>query len=151
LISADSIGDIFAWRCDAQGWYQLLRKLKRENIKQSVDNHDGVGGILSLSMHPDKNKGQMLVFSKNPSNLRVLNMSTYKSIIHCAGFCGVSPVMGATSNFISGIGSVFSRSCFSSDGRFVACGSFSSAHGCQYKLQLWDSAKGNIIRSSISG
>ena len=49
LVSGCSMGDVMLWRCDASGWHQLLRKLKRDNT-----GHVGTYGVLSLHMHPDK-------------------------------------------------------------------------------------------------
>ena len=46
LVSACSFGEVLLWRTDSSGWYQLLRKLKREG--------PGSCGVLSLAMHPDK-------------------------------------------------------------------------------------------------
>ena len=43
------MGDVMLWRCDASGWHQLLRKLKRDN-----SGSIGTYGVLSLHMHPDK-------------------------------------------------------------------------------------------------
>lgn len=143
LISGDSVGDILAWRCDTRGWYQLLRKFKKDATSFS----QGSAGVLSLSMHPDRNKGQMLVMTRAPSVLKVMNMSTYRSISQCAGFSGVSANISTAANIG---GSIFSRASFSADGRFVICGSFSNSHSSQYKLQIWDSQSGHALRMPLS-
>lgn len=144
MLSADSVGDILAWRCDSRGWYQLLRKFKRDLLS----TNQGAGGVLSLTMHPDRSKGQMLVMTRAPSALKIMNMSTYKSVSNCAGFSGVSANTSSAANMS---GSIFSRASFSADGRYVICGSYSTAHGIQYKLQIWDAQTGHAIRGALTG
>jgi hypothetical protein len=114
LLSGDSAGDILVWRLDSKGWYELLRKFKRDSPSQPVgtilnkstigrtgtmgnsgthatstnDDHivqekggigpTGASGIMSLVMHPDKYKTQMLSLSLEPGALKVYNTSTYK-------------------------------------------------------------------------
>lgn len=70
---------------DAAGWYQLLRKFQKDispaslamkslNSLQGVNVgniDDAAGGILSLGISPDRAKGQMLVMSRHPSELKV--------------------------------------------------------------------------------
>jgi hypothetical protein len=36
-LSGDSVGEIFIWRTDSTGWYELLRRLKRD-VPPSIDS-----------------------------------------------------------------------------------------------------------------
>jgi hypothetical protein len=146
MITADSTGDILAWRCDAKGWYQLLRKFKRDSpgpMQTQPSDPSGLGGILSLVMHPDKSRGQMLALSKHPAQLRMYNMSTYKVQSLCAGYVGMSTTSAG--------GGAFSRAALSADGRYVISGSSLSVHSSQYRLQVWDSQTGHIVKTPLSG
>lgn len=151
MISADSTGDILVWRCDVKGWYQLLRKLKRDTSipmppstgKSNGLAGGGMSGVLSLTMHPDKAKGQMLALCKHPAQLKMYNMSTYKPLSHCAGYVGMSTATAG--------GGAFSRATLSADGRYAICGSSLSAHSSQYRLQVWDSQTGHAVKTSLSG
>lgn len=149
MITGDSSGDIFAWRCDAKGWYQLLRKFKRDASNPTAtlgapDISTG-GGILSLTMHPDKHKGQMLALSRQPARLKVINMSTYKTQCECAGYAGYSHAATTTA------GGVFNRAQYSADGRFAIAGSSVKAEDGLYRLQLWDTSTGHVVRTPLSG
>lgn len=148
MISGDSFGDIFAWRCDAKGWYQLLRKFKRDasNPTPSLGSPDYStgGGILSLSMHPDKHKGQMLALSRQPARLKVINMSTYKTQCVCAGYAGYT-------HAASTAGGIFNRAQYSADGRYAIAGSSVKAEEGLYRLQVWDTNTGHTIRTPLSG
>lgn len=150
MITGDSQGDIFAWRCDSSGWYQLLRKFKRDStatpsaVAGAQEQNTG-GGILSLTMHPDKHKGQMLALSRQPAQLKVINMSTYKTQCACVGFAGYST---ASNNAAGGI---FARANYSADGRYAIAGSNVKAEDGLYRLQVWDTTTGHSVRTALSG
>lgn len=197
------------WRCDKDGWYQFLRRFKRDNtmnstlmqlsgLKSSAINASATfksagavgipggnpahnaqlsklttSGVLSLTMHPDKNRPQILVMTHDPSQLRVFNMSSYRVQTNCIGF----------RPNIDGIGA-FSRATFSADGRFAVSGiasrdsssasSAMSATGTAsaasqgdlnapsgggssskgkvtYGLNVWDSQNGNRVKCHLAG
>ncbi|KAJ1420494.1 WD40-repeat-containing domain protein [Ochromonadaceae sp. CCMP2298] len=147
MISADSAGDILAWRYDAKGWYQLLRKFKRDvpvpgGVGMPGQANSG-GGVLFLAMHPDKHKGQMLTLHRQPAQLKVINMSTYKTHCVCAGFGGYA----SSSN----TGGLFNRASLSADGRYAVAGSSVKGEEGLYRLQVWDSGTGRLQRSPLSG
>lgn len=151
MITGDSEGEIFAWRCDAKGWYQLLRKFKRDQTAPTTglaalaaEHHSG-GGVLSLAMHPDKHKGQMLALLRQPAQLKVISMSTYKTHSVCAGFSGY------TSGTASAAGGVFNRAQFSADGRYAVAGASVKAEDGLYRLQVWDTNTGHVVRTALSG
>jgi hypothetical protein len=155
LISGDSEGDILAWRCDNKGWYQLLRKFKRESalppgvgnlgpLQQPTQNTGG--GILSLCMHPDKHKGQLLALSRQPAQLRVINMSTYKTHSSCSGYGGyVTPTVGLHP------GGIFTRAQFSADGRYAVAGSSVKGEDGLYHVRVWETSTGHSVRTPLSG
>lgn len=147
MISGDSTGDILVWRCDVKGWYQLLRKFKRDSSVpvpvQLKHTTGGASGVLSLVMHPDKTRGQMLALCKHPAQLKVFNMSTYKPQSFCAGFVGMATTDAG--------GGAFSRAALSADGRYVVSGTSLSAHSSQYRVQVWDSQTGHAVKTSLSG
>lgn len=149
MITGDSFGDIFAWRCDSNGWYQLLRKFKRDSTATptsapNAEQNTG-GGILSLTMHPDKHKGQMLALTRQPAQLKIINMSTYKTQCACAGFGGYST---ASNNAAGGL---FARASYSADGRYAIAGSNVKAEDGLYRLQVWDTNTGHAVRTALSG
>ena len=156
MITGDSVGDILAWRCDAKGWYQLLRKFKRDPVAgpsgalSSLAQHQQQqqstgGGILCLAMHPDKHKGQMLALSRQPAQLKVINMSTYKTHCSCAGYSGYS------SSATNAAGGIFNRAQFSADGRYAIAGSSVKAEDGLYRLQVWETSTGHVVRTPLSG
>ena len=150
MITGDSFGDIFAWRCDTNGWYQLLRKFKRDSTATptsapNAPEQNTGGGILSLTMHPDKHKGQMLALTRQPAQLKIINMSTYKTQCACAGFAGYST---ASNNAAGGI---FARANYSADGRYAIAGSNVKAEDGLYRLQVWDTNTGHAVRTPLSG
>ena len=151
LISADSFGDILAWRLDGKGWYQLLRKFKRDvglNDPALLEHFDN-GSVLSLSMHPDKLKGLMLVLSRQPSVLRVVNMSTYKPFSYCEGFTGISSnvVREDEDSFSTG---VFHRAEFTADGKYIACCIQDTQNKQHFCLMFWETFTGHLVPSPLS-
>jgi len=149
MITGDSFGDIFAWRCDTNGWYQLLRKFKRDSTATptsapNAPEQNTGGGILSLTMHPDKHKGQMLALTRQPAQLKIINMSTYKTQCACAGFAGYST---ASNNAAGGI---FARANYSADGRYAIAGSNVKAEDGLYRVQVWDTNTGHAVRTPLS-
>lgn len=215
LISADSVGDILVWRQDSQGWYQLLRKLRKEalgtagagattgaastpigggstaggdgmagargSLRRSMDlsstlnrtkamaasataTTSGGGGsklkpreqfydgsILSLAIHPDKMKGMMLVMSRQPSVLKVLNLATYKPFHVCENFAGLSSYLIREGDNVFSTG-VFHRASFSADGKYImTCSNVSQeVDRPVYKLLVWDSYTGEPVPSLLS-
>ena len=145
------MGDILAWRCDAKGWYQLLRKFKRDGnapgapLIAASQQYSTGSGILSLVMHPDKHKGQMLALSRQPAQLKVINLSNYKTHSVCKGYSGYT---SAATNIAGG---VFNRAQFSADGRYAVAGSSVKGEDGLYRLQVWDTNTGHIVRTSLSG
>ena len=146
LITSDSAGEIFVWRLDSRGWYQLLRKLKRDieygetsprSKSISSGHYPGVSGVISLKMHPDKFKGQLLAYTM-PSSLKVYSMSTYRCVSTCSG-AG-----------INGVSSVFSRAEISADGYYTVCGGSSKFNKHTYSLRFWESATGHSVPSALS-
>ena len=41
LLSGDSVGEIFVWRLDPKGWYQLLRRFKQETPALTLKSLEG--------------------------------------------------------------------------------------------------------------
>jgi hypothetical protein len=150
MISGDSYGDIFAWRCDAKGWYQLLRKFKRDAAAPTsglaaLAEHSTGGGVLSFSTHPDKHKGQLLALLRQPAQLKVINLSTYKTHCMCAGFSGYSAAAA------SAAGGLFNRAQYSADGRYAIAGSSVKSQDGLYRVQVWDANTGHVVRTPLSG
>ncbi len=146
LVTSDSAGEIFVWRLDSRGWYQLLRKLKREldygatsprSKSMNSGQYPGVSGVISLKMHPDKFKGQLLAYSM-PSSLKLYSMSTYRCVSTCAG-AG-----------INSISSIFSRAEISADGNYAVCGGSSKFNKHTYSLRFWESSTGHTVPSALS-
>jgi hypothetical protein len=171
---------------DGQGWYQLLRKMKRDHQPQSTNipsssNPKGVskaslqfheqqsfshGSVLALNMHPEKNKGLMLVLSRQPGQLRVVNMTTYKTLSYCDGFTGISAYLihENEEDYSTGL---FYRSGFSADGKYIICcvpvnkdmqqskggGGHSASQVIEkgmYQLLVWDTYTGHPVTTSLS-
>lgn len=169
LISGDAMGEILAWRADATGWYQLLRKFRKEvpltitgggqgqasssSSSSSSSNSSSLGCVLSLVMNPDKHKGQMVALMRQPAQLKVINMNTYKTHCTCAGFSGYSsPSSGNnSSSSSSSAGGVFARAQISADGRYVIAGSTVKSEEGMYRLQVWDSQTGHSVHTQLSG
>ena len=107
------------------------------------------GSVLSLSMHPDKFKGLMLVLSRQPSLLRVLNMSTYKPLSYCEGFQGISShvVREGEEAYSTGI---FHRASFSADGKYVFCCSNDSQNKQLFRIHIWETFTGHLVPSPLS-
>lgn len=151
LISGDSFGEILAWRLDNKGWYQLLRKFKRDTGPSSNAMNDvfDSGSVMSLSMHPEKLKGLMLVLSRQPALLRVLNMSTYKPLSYCEGYNGISShiVREGEDAFSTG---VFHRATFSADGKYIICCSNDSQNKQLFRISIWETFTGHQVPSPIS-
>lgn len=151
LLSADSFGDILAWRLDSNGWYQLLRKFKKETPinPTSFGSSFDSGSILSLNMHPDKHKGLMLVLSRQPATLKILNMASYKPLCHCEGYSGMSAYLIREEEDAFSTG-VFYRANFSADGRYIICGSNMGNDKDLYRLLVWDAYTGHLVSSPLS-
>ena len=120
LMSGCSDGEILVWRLDRNGWYNLLRKFKRDGPSAMLRNNStatlhGVAsadtsvGVISLTAHPDKARGQLLALSQ-PFNLRVYNVNTYKIQSQCPA------VSHAQQRQLS-----FCRAGLSADGSFAVC------------------------------
>lgn len=152
LITGDSAGDILAWRQDAKGSFQLLRKFKRDAPANPTGGPNpadfeatghvlSTGGVQTLHIHPEKHRGQMLALLRQPPQLKMINMSTYKTQCFCEGFGGLGsgPGMG-----------VFFRAGLSADGRYVISGACVKGETGKYCLQLWDSQTGRAARSPLS-
>eukprot|EP01035_Chromulina_nebulosa_P017824 gene17824-23435_t len=131
LISGDAVGEIYIWRTDNRGWYELLRKFRKDssNITSSTLSNKQINilelskssssGIMSLTMHPDKSKSQLLVLQHNPSSLK----------------------------------NVFQRVGFSADGRYVVSCNALSVKGIDhplYYLVIHDVITGNVIPNKLS-
>ena len=102
VFSGDSEGAILVWRPDrstGDGWYQLLRRLRKGDL-------DG-RSITSLCMFPKKSRSQMLVLAQ-PGIFRLYDLSKYKVETSYPGL---------------NIGNSFSRAQFSADGKFALCSS----------------------------
>jgi WD40 repeat protein len=148
LLSADSSGDINVWRVDNKGWYQFLRKFKKDllNPQASLGNpleNNNVSGFVSLSLHPDKNKGQMLAMSTNPSQLRIYNMHTYRLSTVCNG---VGNAFGGDGSGKSG----FSRAQLSADGSFAISSTSIDTDTCRNVIKIWDMQTGQSVASPLT-
>jgi WD40 repeat protein len=140
LLTGDHKGEMTVWRLDGKGWYQLLRKF-RKDVNQAQTNKESQnspypasgpqseareqteswlsGGVSTMMVHPDKNRAQLLTLSHAPQPaLRVYSLSTYKPLSTCAGFKGLS----AQAHDMDQIAVPFVRATFSADGHFAACG-----------------------------
>ena len=129
------------WRTDPKGWYQLLRKFRKDpsapNLKTTnfgaLDKKHMVSGITSMIMHPDRNKAQMSVMTSKPSSLRVYNMTTYKVLSHCHG------ILNSDNN--NGL----CRAQISADGNYVICGStVNLSEDNKFCLKVWETQSGNV-------
>ena len=176
LISGDSTGDITVWRCDNKGWYQLLRKLRRDGgggpnnkpplgankmmqLQQQQEERSSslCSGVFSLVIHPDRTRAQMLALSQSTPSLKVFNMATYKPQSVCAGF----------QSSANSVAAPFIRCQLSADGRFAiasvsatsagsssagSAGSRAAAAAASLsQLKVWDSQTGFLVNASISG
>lgn len=196
MISGDSYGDILAWRLDQNQWYQLLRKFKKDiyagtassssttnNNNNNTSTGSAVpskyavhyyenqhsfshGSILSLAMHPERNKGLMLVLSRQPSQLKVINMTTYKTLSYCENFLGVHSYLIHENDEDYSTG-MFYRASFSADGRYIICcvsvqgsssafsnvskgGNSAALEKGLYQLVVWDSFTGHPVHTPLS-
>ena len=158
LLSGDSLGNVFVWRTDSKGWYQLLRRFRRDssNVETNSNMLMQSSGIQSLSMHPDKSKSQVLVSSQCPSSLKLFSTSTYKPLTVCNGV-GAGQLAARTktskASKVNTSGAVFGRATISPDGRYAISGvsalSSSNAEG-HYNLKVWEAQEGNIYPSTLS-
>lgn len=198
LLSADSLGEVCVWRKEEGklgsmtglgasggggggassgdgGRYQLLRKLRKENLdmnaivpgaalgsprsgygvtpghmgsgglgvasRSTVDSGmvGGVSGVVSLCMHPDKSRGQLLTLSHNLV-LRIYTMATYRV---------ASTLIGNTHGVSATSLDVFQRASYSADGQFVACG-VSEGLGGGYKIKIWEVSTGQVVSCPLS-
>jgi hypothetical protein len=123
------------------------------------------GSVLALNMHPEKNKGLMLVLSRQPGQLRVVNMTTYKTLSYCDGFTGISAYLihENEEDYSTGL---FYRSGFSADGKYIICcvpvnkdlqnkggGGHSASQIIEkgmYQLLVWDTYTGHPVTTSLS-
>eukprot|EP00605_Chrysophyceae_sp_TOSAG23-4_P000238 GSChrysophyteH1.ASY1.ANO1.275.1 assembled CDS len=159
LISGDSLGNIFVWRTDSHGWYQLLRRFKQDldTINPDVAEYAALmqsGGVQSLSMHPDKSKSQVLVLNQCPPHLKLYSTSTYRPISNCSGI-GAGQVVGrsmVSKGNVNTSGAVFGRATLSPDGHYAVTGVSSSSSGGDghYNLKFWDVKQGNLFPASLS-
>jgi len=133
LVSGDSCGDVLLWRCDARGWPQLLRRLRRDWGAPGQGPSQPQGGVLSLAMHPDKSQGQLLVLSRDPPELKLLSMSNYRPLLRCKGLRGLDSLH---------------RASFSPDGRLLLCGARAGTD--RFRLQVWDARTGLPLRCPLS-
>jgi len=125
MISADAIGCILVWRTDGYGYYQLLRKFKKDDISFLRL------AITSLAVHPDSSRSQLLVLAP-PHTLRLYSSSNHRIQ---ANFPGIS------------LTGTFTRAYFSADGGLIACGSTDSNGN---KIKFWDSQSGDTVLSRLS-
>jgi WD40 repeat protein len=147
LLSGDSDGEILMWRADPKGWYQLLRKFRKDpsvaSLKNvnlgALDKKHVVSGVMSMIMHPDRNKAQMTVLTNKPTSLRVYSMTTYKTLSQCHGII-------SSSDQSSGL----CRAQISGDGNYVVCGSSINASEDKYCLRVWETQTGNVEACSLS-
>lgn len=156
LLSGDSTGDILAWRTDNTGWFQLLRKFKRDFNSGPAG---GPGGILSLTMHPDRNKGLMVALQRQPAQLKVLNMTTYRTQCYCQDFEGVQPATAFSKGLktrVTSATAVLHRAQVSADGQYVVCGEKRKANSNgskdhAYHLKVWKTVTGEEVETVLSG
>lgn len=173
LISGDANGDVFAWRLDRAGWYQILRKFKRNPPPNSVANplfnaqtamleHFDNGSVLTMMTHPNKNKSMLLVHSRQPATLKVISLTTYKPISYCEGYTGIpQSYLVREDNQIFSAG-IFFKAMFSADGRYtISCNAqqgastmdarhSSSPEMGSYRLLVWDTYTGHLVQTPLS-
>ena len=147
LISGDGDGEILMWRQDPKGWYQLLRKFRKDAslapLKSvnlgALDKKHVVSGVMSMYMHPDRNKAQMTVLTSKPTSLRVYNMTTYKTLSQCHGII-------SHNEQTSGL----CRAQISADGNYVVCGSSVNTSEDKFCLRVWETLSGNVESCNLS-
>lgn len=179
LLSGDSDGEIYVWRIDSQGWYQLLRKFRREitiptttpsksesAISRQNDQANQIvkhsaAGIMTLAMHPSRSSNQLLVFQHQPSSLKMYNLSSYRSTSSCTGYIPAINTLGKT---------IYQKASLSADGRYIVCGSAvrssSLSHSSDktvnnlnsnetsrvfYRVSVWDAQTGAVEKTRLSG
>jgi len=177
LISGASNHDIYVWKKDEKGWYQLQRTFKHDASLRAVlapvdvlnaGNSSNMNlspaqllalrpgaGVTSLCMHPEKTKSQLLALSHTgPSTiLRVMSTSTYKQVAQCVGAGGSGGGVAAGSGADGNSGPVFCRAVLSSDGRLVAsgvCGEGSGPTSGRFHLGVLDSSTGQAVSTPLS-
>lgn len=157
------------WRQDNRGWYQLLRKLRKDYGPSTTSSSASAaatkgtnnapdsfrdGSVLSLQVHPDKMKGLLLVLSRQPATLKVLNLATYKPVHACEQFSGLSAYLVREHDSVFSTG-VFHRAHFSADGKYIVCccnvSSSATFDKPIYKLLVWDTYTGQRKPSLLSG
>ncbi len=160
LISGDSEGNIFVWRHDSKGWYQLLRRFKQD--EKDVDDSKVLskaaevmqsGGVQSLTMNADKTMSQVLVLNQCPSHLKLYSTSTYKPISNCSNVgAGQLASKNRTSKALASTsGAVYGRATLSPDGRFAVTGvSASGTSDGRYRLKVWEVKNGNVYPAALS-
>jgi len=163
LISGDSVGNLFVWRTDSKGWYQLLRRFKQDEVptesSQSQQQKQNAmlmqsGGVQNLVMNADKTKSQVLVLNQCPPHLKLYSTSTYKPIAACAGVGSgqVASKSKVTKTSVNTSGAVFGRAELSPDGRFAVAGISSTSvnNGGHYNLKVWEAKQGNVYPAVLS-
>ncbi len=163
LLSGDSAGEIFVWRLDPEGWYQLLRRFKQEpaqltlkGLEEEKVTRPQCCGISSIYMHPEIAKSQVLVMSQVPASLRLFSTSTYRALSQCSGLGGGMSV--STSNLkeqkLGGAGASFSRSVLSPDGSYaVTCTRAAEVQvggDAYYRLKVWEAQTGHLYPSALT-
>ena len=177
LISGASNHDIYVWKKDEKGWYQLQRTFKHDaSLRAVLAPVDILGGgnssnmnlspaqllamrpgagVTSLCMHPEKTKSQLLALSHTGPQtiLRVMSTSTYKQVAQCVGAGGGVGGAAAASGADANSGPVFCRAVLSSDGRLVASGVCAEGSGPtsgRFHLGVWDSSTGQAVSTPLS-
>lgn len=125
LYSGDSIGVILVWKKQGDGVrpgdYSVLHRIR------SLDFMDK--GISSLSIHPTRRKGQLLIQAHHHC-LKLMDLYTYK-FVH-GGYPGVRCHKSKI------------KATFSPDGRYVVAGSDDG------KLRAWETQNGRRVSDSLS-
>ena len=157
LLSGSSNHDIYVWKRDEQGWYQLQRTFKQDPVlKAALQSSDAVAnalrpgaGVTSLCMHPERARSQVLALSNGVTGLqlRLLSTSTYKNVNTFGGTGASASADGKTASF-------FSRATLSADGRFAVCcvqGEPGTPLQGKFVLRAWDSVTGAVVSDFALG
>ncbi len=143
---------VIIWRMDGRGWYQLLRRFKKDELQSQ--------SISSLAIHPSRAKGRLLVLAQpqmlsggsggdqenqvnaaavsSQSLLRLYDLGSYRPLHHF--------------NKVSLTPHAFARAGMSADGRYAVCGTtidgLPLAGQPSYCLRFWDTITGALATPS---
>jgi WD40 repeat protein len=174
LFSGDSVGAILVWRMDSLGWYQLMRRLRKDDLlglsirsmsiyttNPSVSS--AVSSTSAARYASMQGRSYLLVAASAPLVRPELGeiddptvtdiLASKRPVLQLYDLSSYKVVM-SYSSFAPPV--AFSRASFSSDGRYISACVVESANvpiaaigsfdPCMYSIRVWDTFTGHIVR-----